>query len=100
MAAWGEKWMSATSGTFRPLSRNPARMAGRASASAAEGTVTRTISQPAATRRSIWATVAGTSVVAGVVMDCTRIGSSPPTPTSPMATTRVRRRVRAKGEGQ
>src|SRR5437879_6019125 len=51
----------------------------RAAASSGLGTVTRTISQPASSRRRIWATVASMSHVSGVVIDCTQIGLSPPT---------------------
>jgi len=39
------------------------------------------------------------SVVAGVVIDCTRIGLSPPTPTSPIITTRERRLLYAGNPG-
>src|SRR5213593_3871227 len=81
--------MSATRGTRVPWRVRARRMRGRASASAVLGTVTRTISHPASTRRRIWATVASTSAVRGVVMDWTRIGLPPPTPTSPTLTSRV-----------
>lgn len=67
-------------------------MGPRQRASAGVGVVTRTISQPAPTRRSIWATVAEMSLVSVVVIDWARIGLSPPTPTSPTITTRVGRR--------
>ena len=63
-------------------------------ASSTVGAVMRTISHPAATRRSLWATVAAVSMVSVVVMDCTRMGCWPPTPTSPTMTTRVGRRER------
>jgi hypothetical protein len=58
-------------------------MSGRASASLVVGTVTRTISQPASTRRWIWLTVAAVSLVDGVVIDWTRIGCALPTVISP-----------------
>src|SRR5262245_53304376 len=62
----------------------------RTAASSFLGTVTRTISQPASSRRWIWATVASTSLVSGVVIDWTQIGLSPPTTLSPTRTSRVR----------
>jgi hypothetical protein len=46
-----------------------------------DGTETRTISAPAASRALIWATVAATSQVSVLVMLCTLIGASPPTAT-------------------
>ncbi len=92
-AAAGVKWMSATSGARTPRRAISARIAGSASASAVVGTVTRTISHPAATRRSICPTVPRTSEVRVVVIDWMRIGFAPPTATSPTATTRVGRRA-------
>ena len=47
------------------------------------GTATRTISQPAATRRSTWARVASASCVLVVVMDWTTTGAPPPIGTPP-----------------
>ena len=61
----------------------------RTAASSALGTVTRTSSQPASSRRWISATVASTSWVSGVVIDCTQMGLSPPTTTLPTRTSRV-----------
>ena len=72
------KWMSAMIGT--PASRT---RTGSASASGMPGTATRTISQPAATRRSTWARVASTSCVLVVVMDWTTTGAPPPIGTPP-----------------
>jgi hypothetical protein len=92
MAAAGLKWMSATRGTRMPFWRRARRMAPRLRASSTVGAVMRTISQPARTRRSVWATVASVSMVSVVVMDWTRMGLAPPTPTSPTATVRVGRR--------
>src|SRR5579875_3719351 len=61
-----------------------------ASAAWRSGTATRTISHPAASRAWICATVASTSRVSVVVMDCTAMGAPPPTGTFPMYTRRVR----------
>ncbi|MDQ1630036.1 MAG: hypothetical protein QOC80_8 [Frankiaceae bacterium] len=74
----GWKWMSAMTGMadFRA-------MAGSASASSWLGTATRTIWQPAAVSSAICCSVALTSEVWVVVIDCTEIGASPPTGTSP-----------------
>ena len=84
--------MSATSGTRTPRAASAAPDLGqRVGVGRWSGTVTRTISQPASTSRTICSTVASMSVVAGVVIDCTRIGWLPPTPTSPTRTSRVRR---------
>jgi hypothetical protein len=69
IATAGVKWMSATSGTVIFIAFMACRMLTRLSASAFVGTVTRTISQPASTRRAICETVAVVSVVAGVVID-------------------------------
>src|SRR6266536_667949 len=73
------KWMSATTGTV-----DLAAMALSASASSQCGTATRTMSTPAATSDAICCRVALTSAVLVVVMDCTRMGASPPTSTGPM----------------
>ena len=54
-----------------------------ARAASSSTTATRTISHPAATRRWIWATVAGTSRVSVVVMDWTLMGAPSPTNTAP-----------------
>ena len=58
-------------------------MAGSASASSVSGTATRTIWQPAAVSSAICCSVALTSAVFVVVIDCTLTGWSLPTPTSP-----------------
>ena len=52
-------------------------------ASRSRGTATRTMSQPASSRRWISSSVASTSSVFVVVIDWTAIGASPPTRTSP-----------------
>jgi hypothetical protein len=73
--------MSATTGTV-----DLAAMAGSASASSQCGTATRTMSTPAATSEAICCSVALMSAVFVVVIDCTRIGASPPTVTPPTLT--------------
>ena len=55
----------------------------KASAASMVGTETRTISAPTRSKALIWATVASTSVVRVLVIDCTEIGASPPTGTFP-----------------
>src|SRR5699024_1646203 len=70
--------MSATRGMWMLL-----LMAPRALAAAMSGTATRTISQPAASRRWIWSTVAGTSPVLVEHMDWMLTGAPPPTGTPP-----------------
>src|SRR3972149_4971307 len=72
------------------------RLAISASAVAAawSGTASRTSSQPVATICSIWATVAPTSRVSVLVIDCTMTGASPPIVSGPTLTARVLRRGR------
>src|SRR5690606_28704780 len=65
----------------------------KASAASIDGTETRTMSAPAASRRWIWPTVASTSQVSVLVMLCTEIGASPPTGTLPTQILRDRRRL-------
>ena len=76
-----------------PRRVSSALMFPRFSASWIEGAVMRTISQPASTNSMTSATVACVSMVSAMVMDCTRIGLLPPTPTSPTMTSRVLRRL-------
>ena len=64
------------------------------------GAVTRTISQPTSARAIDWRTVAATSWVSLVVIDWTRTGLEPPTPTEPTRTSRVGRRTVRKREAQ
>ena len=73
---FGWKWMSAITGIC-----DLAAMAGSASASSWLGQATRTMSQPAAVSSAICCSVALTSAVSVVVIDCTEIGCSEPTPT-------------------
>ena len=84
--------MSATKGVSCPAARNPSEMAPNASASRLLGAVMRTNSHPASIIRMLWATVAGTSSVSVVVMDCTRMGLFPPRAEDPIFTSRVFRR--------
>ena len=80
----GWKWMSAMTGI-----RDCFAMTGRAEASLSVGQATRTMSQPAAVSSAICWSVAPMSWVFVVVMDCTEIGASPPTATSPTVIWRV-----------
>ena len=84
--------MSATSGVVCPADLNASAMSPKRSASFLLGAVMRTNSQPASIIRMLWATVPGTSMVSVVVMDCTRMGLSPPNANAPMRTSRVERR--------
>src|SRR5687767_5735594 len=90
----GWKWMSAITGIcdFRA-------MIGSASASSADGQATRTMSQPDAVSSAICCRVALMSVVGVVVMDCTLMGESDPTPTEPTLICRVLRRGARTGGG-
>ena len=90
----GWKWMSAITGSC-----DLAAMAGSASASSWLGQATRTMSQPAAVSSAICCRVALTSAVRVVVMDCTEIGCSEPTPTAPTCSCRVFRRGARVGAG-
>src|SRR5512132_3275265 len=63
------------------------------SAASRTGTAHRMISQPAASRAQISSSVAWTSRVSVLVMDCTVMGASPPTFTPPIWICRVFRRV-------
>ena len=73
----GWKWMSAITGIWDLLA-----MSGSASASSWDGTATRTIWQPAAVSSAICCSVALTSAVSVVVIDCTETGAPPPTGTA------------------
>src|SRR3954451_15111236 len=74
-------------------------ISGSASASSVSGTATRTIWQPAAVRSAICWSVALTSAVFVVVIDCTLTGKSLPTPTPPTFSCRVLRREASTGGG-
>ena len=54
-----------------------------ARAASTSGTATRMISHPASSRRRIWPTVAATSRVGVLHMDCMLTGAPPPTATLP-----------------
>ncbi len=75
---FGWKWMSAITGIcdLRAIVAN-------ASASSCDGHATRTIWQPDAVSSAICCSVAFTSEVSVVVIDCTDTGASPPTGTVP-----------------
>src|SRR6204780_1590752 len=74
---FGWKWISAITGIcdLRAIS-------GSASASSCVGTATRTIWQPVAVSSAICCSVAFTSAVSVVVIDCTETGAPPPTGTA------------------
>ncbi len=74
-------------------------IAGSASASSWLGQATRTMSQPEAVSSAICWSVALMSVVGVVVIDCTEIGKSLPTPTLPTWICRVFRRGERTGAG-
>ena len=90
----GWKWMSAITGIC-----DFAAIAGSASASSCDGQATRTMSQPDAVSSAICCSVAFTSAVRVVVIDCTEIGWSLPTPTLPTISCRVLRRSASTGGG-
>src|SRR5665213_724721 len=77
------------SGVLYPRARNSFFMFSKFCASFKLGAVMRTYSQPASIMRMDCSTVAIVSNVFVVVMDCKRIGFSPPIGTSPIVTTRV-----------
>src|SRR4051794_38893326 len=74
-------------------------MIGSASASSVSGTATRTIWQPDAVSSAICCSVALTSAVLVVHIDCTLTGKSLPTPTPPTSSCRVLRRGARTGGG-
>src|SRR3954469_7271371 len=90
----GWKWMSAITGICDFLA-----IAGSASTSSCDGTATRTIWQPDAVSSAICWSVALTSAVSVVVIDCTLIGAPPPTGTLPTMIWRLLRRGASGGGG-
>ncbi|OPZ52552.1 MAG: hypothetical protein BWY91_02268 [bacterium ADurb.BinA028] len=74
----GWKWMSAMTGIWLLRAMSPS-----ASASSWLGHATRTMSHPDAVNSAICCSVALTSAVRVVHIDCTEIGASPPTATLP-----------------
>ena len=99
-AASGTKWISATNGTEHPSSLSRARIAARFAASRRPCAVSRTISPPAPAMRRTCAAEASVSFVSVLVIDWSRIGLSPPTPTVPIRTSSVGRRERRVSESQ
>ena len=91
---FGWKWMSAITGICDFWA-----IAGRASASSAEGHATRTMSQPEAVSSAICWSVELMSEVRVVVIDWTETGWSLPTPTLPTWIWRVGRRGASTGGG-
>ncbi len=61
-------------------------MWGTAAAASLRSTVMRTSSEPARASAATWRTVASTSAVSVLVIDCTTTGAPPPTVTSPTLT--------------
>ena len=92
---FGWKWMSAITGIWECCA-----ISGSASASSWLGQATRTMSQPVAVSSAICWRVALTSEVSVVVIDCTEIGCSLPTPTLPTWIWRVCRRGDRTGGGR
>lgn len=91
---FGWKWMSAITGICDFLA-----IAGSASTSSWEGTATRTIWHPDAVSSAICWSVAFTSEVRVVVIDCTETGAPPPTGTDPTMIWRLIRRGASGGGG-
>src|SRR5690242_19380347 len=91
----GWKWMSAMTGIC-----DLRAIAGSASTSSCDGTATRTIWQPAAVSSAICWSVALTSAVRVVVIDCTDTGAPPPTGTGPTISRRESRRGASVGGGE
>src|SRR3984957_12367863 len=83
----GWKWMSAITGIWLCLA-----ISRSASASSCRGHATLTMSQPVAVSSAICCSVALTSCVLVVVIDCTATGWSLPMPTAPTMSWRVLRR--------
>src|SRR3954469_16554102 len=90
----GWKWMSAITGIC-----DLRAIAGNASTSSCDGTATRTIWQPDAVSSAICCSVAFTSAVRVVVIDCTDTGAPPPTGTEPTMSWRLGRRGANGGVG-
>src|SRR5215218_8618249 len=91
---FGWKWMSAITGIWECCA-----ISGNASASSWLGQATRTMSHPDAVSSAICWSVVFTSAVSVVVIDCTEIGWSLPTPTLPTWIWRVLRRGASTGGG-
>src|SRR3954447_11727450 len=91
---FGWKWMSAITGSCDFFA-----IAGSASTSSCDGTATRTIWHPAAVSSAICWSVALTSAVSVVVIDCTLTGAPPPTGTLPTMICRLIRRGASGGGG-
>src|SRR3954454_25349036 len=91
---FGWKWMSAITGICDFFA-----IAGSASTSSCDGTATLTIWQPDAVSSAICWSVALTSAVSVVVIDCTLTGAPPPTGTLPTMIWRLCRRGARGGGG-
>src|SRR2546422_5657896 len=84
--------MSATIGTSQPRWRNPLTICCKLAASFTVGAVILTISQPTFASSMVCAIEASVSIVSHVIIDWTRIGFAPPTPTLPTITSQEPRR--------
>src|SRR5262249_5032809 len=89
---WPLKWKSPTSGTCTPMFSRRVRIAGTCFAASSVFTVMRPISEPARASAATWSAVERASSVSVLVIDCTRIGASPPMVLSATRTGREMRR--------
>ncbi len=96
---WPLKWKSPISGTWQPAASSRSRIGATAAAASSLLTVMRTSSEPAAASAATWATVAATSAVSVLVIDCTTIGAPPPMATLPTRAVRVRWRALGRCSG-
>src|SRR5215472_2417620 len=80
-------------GTLQPAPIRRCLISGTAAAASGTLTVQRTISDPASASSSVCFSVASTSAVSVLVMDCTTIGAPPPTCTGPTLTAKDLRRA-------
>ncbi len=92
-ATAGLKCTSATRGVMMPSALRRADMFLMFSASRVPCVVSLTSSPPAAMMRLACATHASVSLVSVVVIDCSRMGFSPPMPMCPTLATLLRRRA-------
>ena len=90
---WPLKWKSPTRGTFTFICSSRLRIAGTCLAASSVFTVMRTISEPARASAATCSAVDLASSVSVLVMDCTRMGASPPMTLSATRTGREMRRV-------
>jgi hypothetical protein len=89
---WPLKWKSPTSGTWTSIASRRRRISGTWRAASSVFTVMRTISEPARASAATCSAVAAAFSVSVLVIDCTRIGASPPMTLSATRTGRDLRR--------